>query len=90
MEFAGGVDPDVSHASEPVQYDAVRVKDERSSTSRVFSATQVLQPSPPLSGILAQVVTSLQCLREDLESDEEDTVSSIIRFFCYRLIYVTW
>ena len=76
VEFAGGVDHDVSNAAEPVQCDVVRVKEERSSTSRVSSATQVPQPSPPLSGCLSRVVASLQRLREDLGSDEEDAVSS--------------
>ena len=78
MEFAGGVDHDGSNASEPVQCDVVRVKKERSSTSRVSSATQVPQPSSPLSGCLSQVVASLRRLREDLGSDEEDSVSSFI------------
>ena len=76
MEFAGGVDPDVSNSSEPVQSDVVRVKEERSSTSRVSASTKVPQPSPPLSGCLSQVVASLQRLQEDLGSDEEDAVSS--------------
>ena len=76
VEFASVVDSDVSHAPESVKCDVVRVKEERSSTSRGSSATQVLQPSPPLSGCLSKVVASLQRLQEDIGSDEEETVSS--------------
>ena len=95
MKFAGGVDPVVSHASDPVQSDVVRVKKERSNTSRVSSATQVPQPSPPLSGCLSQVVASFRRLREDLGSDEEEPVSSfsfpsqshLNSLFLYHFLY---
>ena len=76
VEFAGGVDPDVSHVSDLVQSDVVRVKEEHSSISSLFAAAQVPQPSTPLNGCLSQVVASLQSLQDDLESDEDDTVSS--------------
>ena len=78
VEFAGGVDPDVSHASELVQCDVVIVKEECCSTPSTSAATQVPQPSHPFSGCLSRVVASLQRLQEDLGSDEEDAVSSFI------------